>query len=46
MATSTPASGELRLALDEIRVRENERALEDPRVDDPGHASATARQDR
>jgi hypothetical protein len=27
-------------------VRENERALEDPRVDDPGHASATARQDR
>jgi hypothetical protein len=33
MATSTPASGELRLALDEIRVRENVRELDDAHVE-------------
>ena len=33
MATSTPVTGELRLALDEILVRENVRDLDDTHVD-------------
>ena len=33
MATSTPVTGELRLALDEILVRENVRELDDAHVD-------------
>jgi hypothetical protein len=42
MATSTPASGELRLALDEILVRENVRELDDAHVENLARSIALA----
>ncbi|MFP5379047.1 MAG: hypothetical protein ACLGHP_04750 [Vicinamibacteria bacterium] len=40
MAISTPVTGELRLALDEIVVRDNVRELDDGHVDNLGASTA------